>query len=36
MFLYAKLVMENMLAQETLEDLLIEVDEYFPQGLEDA
>jgi hypothetical protein len=36
MFLYAKLVMENLLAQETLEDLLFEVDEYFPVGLEDA
>ncbi|QDS76076.1 hypothetical protein FKW77_005980 [Venturia effusa] len=36
MFLYAKLVMENLLAQATLRDLNHEVDEYFPRGLEDA
>ena len=37
MFLFAKLVMENLHAQETRMDLLKEIDEYpFPEGLGDA
>ncbi|TID18364.1 C2H2 and C2HC zinc finger [Venturia nashicola] len=33
MFLYAKLVMENLLAQEFRDDLLSEIGKYFPDGL---
>jgi hypothetical protein len=36
MFLYAKLVMENLLAQEQQYDLLHEIENYFPNGLEEA
>jgi hypothetical protein len=37
MFLYAKLVMENLFAQFTRNDLLEETSGYkFPAGLEDA
>ena len=37
MFLFAKLVMENLHAQETRMDLLREIEEYpFPEGLGDA
>ena len=37
MFLFAKLVMENLYAQETQYNLLQEVNVYgFPKGLEDA
>jgi len=37
MFLFAKLVMENLHAQETQMNLLIEIEVYrFPKGLEDA
>jgi hypothetical protein len=37
MFLFAKLVMENLHAQETRMDLLREIEVYpFPEGLRDA
>jgi hypothetical protein len=37
MFLFAKLVMENLYAQETQENLLKEIEIYgFPKGLEEA
>jgi hypothetical protein len=37
MFLYAKLVMENLLRQRTQEDLMRELEpNTFPEGLEDA
>lgn len=36
MFLYAKLVMENLLAQEFRDDLLFEIEKYFPDGLGQA
>ena len=37
MFLFAKLVMENLYAQETEENLLKEIEIYrFPKGLEEA
>lgn len=36
MFLYARLVMENLLAHERRREFRCEIEEYFPRGLEQA